>query len=187
MTPAAAPSRPDPGRGRLTGTGRVTLTRTGGVAPGWRAYVLLYTTLTTDAGQLHAVIAATRPADTDPGWGLQTPRPYGPEGEEDRRLGQWAAAATSPQAKGESAAAYTERLATYLLRVGHSARIAGGPTTVDLPVAQWEIDTDTTVHLTPTKGRRDGYGGHDAVRIGRLLHLAPKEQEAPHLDGGEAA
>ncbi|MEU4496940.1 hypothetical protein AB0F96_26730 [Streptomyces sp. NPDC023998] len=56
----------------LAGTGRVTLSRTGGGA-GFGAYALLYTTRLVPGGGVEAVIAAARPEDTDPAWGLHTP------------------------------------------------------------------------------------------------------------------
>ncbi|GAA2350508.1 hypothetical protein [Streptomyces violaceusniger] len=171
---AALSRRRRAGREPLTGTGRVTLTRTGGAAPDWGAYVLLYTTRLVDR-QLEAVIAAARPADTDPGWGLHLPRPFGPQHDETRPLRSWAAAVAPPQTKSETAASYNERLAIYLLNTGYSARLIPSPASVDLPLAQWEVEVEGTVALTPLKERDHGFAAHSTVRIGRLISITAKE------------
>ncbi|MFI9588256.1 hypothetical protein ACIHCQ_42225 [Streptomyces sp. NPDC052236] len=171
---AALPPRRHAGRELLTGTGRVTLARTGGAAPGWGAYALLYTTRLLD-GRLEAVIAATRPADTDPAWDLHHPRPYGPKHDETRPLRNWAAATNPPQAKTENAAAYNERLALFLLRVGFAARLVPPPAGVDLPLAQWEVQVEGAITLTPVKGGTHGFASHSVVRIGRLITVTAKE------------
>ncbi|MBP5866108.1 hypothetical protein [Streptomyces caniscabiei] len=162
------------GRERLTGEGRVTLTRTGGAAPGWGAYVLLYTTRQVDRRR-EAIIAAARPTDTDPAWGLHEPRPHGPQGNETRPLRAWATAVTPPKGKAESVAAYNERLALHLLTTGYSARLVLSPTSVDLPVALWEVEVDGAVDLPPVKDRQHGFAGHHTVRIGRLISVTSKE------------
>jgi hypothetical protein len=73
---AALPTDADGGQ-PLTGTGRVTLLRTGGGAS-FGAYALLYTTRLAPDGGVEAVLAATRPEDTDPVWGLNRPQRHEP-------------------------------------------------------------------------------------------------------------
>jgi hypothetical protein len=168
LPPTGAPARD----GRLSGTGRVTLARTGGGAgPDWGAYAPLYTTRLLD-GRLEAIVAAAPPQDTDPAWGLHHPRPYGPTGSATRSLWAYATAANTAQAKSENPAAYEQRLATYLLRTAFSARMTPPPHVVDLAVAQWEIRTERVVTLA--KAGTPGYAGHFFVRIGRILSVLDK-------------
>ncbi|WP_329583657.1 hypothetical protein [Streptomyces sp. NBC_01361] len=164
----AFPARGDGGR-PLTGTGRVTLLRTGGGA-GFGAYALLYTTHPIPGGGVEAIVAATRPEDTNPAWGLHHPQRYGPQTSETRPLMRWAAALEADQRKSESQATYQQRLAGALVRIGRNARIIAPPALVDLPLATWEMTTDQLVHFP------DRHLGHTTARIGRLSTLAAKEE-----------
>jgi hypothetical protein len=147
----------------VTGTGRVTLTRTGGGA-GFRAYALMYTTRPVDGG-VEAIVAATRPEDTDPAWELAEPHRYGPQGSETRPLMAWAAALNEAKAN-DRGDAYTLRLAQALVTTAWSTRIVPPPGAVDLPLATWEIETQ---YLVPLR-----HAGHTAVRIGRLITVTAK-------------
>lgn len=169
---AALPAGADGGQ-PLTGTGRVTLSRTGGGA-GFGAYALLYTTRLVSGGGVEAIIAAARPEDTDPAWGLQHPRPYGPQASEKRPLMRWAAA-LDEQLKADSAADYRVRLAVDLVRIGHNTRTNPSPYAVDLPLAAWEMTTEHHIELVSRKWPT-GYAGHTAARIGRLVAVAAKEE-----------
>lgn len=148
----------------IAGTGRVTLSRTGGGAD-FGAYALLYTTRPVDGG-VEAIIAATRPEDTDPAWNLVEPAPYGPQFSEPRPLMAWAAALNEAKAKG-SVDFYTVRLARALLTTAWSTRMVPPPDAVDLPLAAWEIETQ---HLVPVE-----HAGHTVARIGRLITVTAKE------------
>ncbi|MFD7709495.1 hypothetical protein [Streptomyces sp. NPDC059786] len=141
----------------IAGTGRVTLSRTGGGA-GFGAYALLYTTRPVDGG-IEAIVAATRPEDTDPAWRLAEPRRYGPRDGETRSLMAWASALYEP--RNESAAAHTERLAKALLTTALSTRLVPPPGAVDLPRAAWKVRSH---YLVPLE-----HAGHTAVRIGHLI------------------
>ncbi|MBT2393385.1 hypothetical protein J7E87_29190 [Streptomyces sp. ISL-1] len=156
----------------LAGTGRVTLSRTGG--GGFGAYALLYTTRLVPGGGVEAIIAAARPEDTDPAWGLQHPWPCGPQASETRPLMRWAAA-LDEQLKADSAADYRVRLAVDLVRIGHNTRIIPPPGSVDLPLAAWEMTTEHHIELVSRKWPA-GYAGHTAARIGRLVAVAAKEE-----------
>ncbi|MBL1086815.1 hypothetical protein JK359_33460 [Streptomyces actinomycinicus] len=149
---------------RVTGTGRVTLSRTGGGAD-FGAYALLYTTRPVD-GEVEAIIAATRPEDTDPAWNLAEPHRYGPRTSETRPLMAWAAALNEAKAN-DRGNAYADRLAKALLTTAWSTRMVPPPGTVDLPLAAWEIETQHVVPLW--------HAGHTAVRIGRLITVTAKE------------
>lgn len=142
----------------VTGTGRATLSRTGGGA-GYGAYALLYTTRPIN-GYVEAIIAATRPEDTNPTWNLATPRRYGPQTSETRPLLSWAAALNDPRAD-------IERLAQALLTTALSTRTTPPPGTIDLPAATWTVETQRLVPLV--------YAGHTAVRIGRLISITDAE------------
>ncbi|MGW3563578.1 hypothetical protein ACWDSL_06695 [Streptomyces sp. NPDC000941] len=158
----------------LTGSGRVTLARTGGGATlGWGAYILLYTTQPLPGGGRAAIIATTAPdhPDLNPEWGLHQPATrYSEPGTATRPLWEYAAAATPPQGN-ESADRYDCRLALYLLTTALEPRLILRPAAVDLPAAAWAIGPYRTIHLPPS----DAHAGHTAVRIGRLLTLTPKE------------
>ncbi|MFD7445830.1 hypothetical protein [Streptomyces sp. NPDC059909] len=158
---------PDGGQS-LAGTGRVTLLRTGGGAA-FGAYALLYTTRPTTDGGVEAIVAATRPEDTDPAWQLHRPQRHGPQAGESRPLTRWAAALEPDKRKSETQAAYNQRLAQTLIRIAHNARSIPPPGLVDLPLATWEITTDHLIHLA---GR---HLGHTVARIGRLVAVEPKE------------
>ncbi|MDH2393972.1 hypothetical protein QCN29_35535, partial [Streptomyces sp. HNM0663] len=93
----ALPADADGGQ-PLTGTGRVTLLRTGGDA-GFGAYTLLYTTRPVPGGGAEAIVAAARPEDTDPVWELHRPQRYGPQTSEKRPLMRWAAALETDRRK----------------------------------------------------------------------------------------
>ncbi|MFF7764264.1 hypothetical protein [Streptomyces griseorubiginosus] len=148
----------------IAGTGRVTLSRTGGGAD-YGAYALLYATRAT-AGGVEAIVAATRPEDTAPAWNLTQPAPYGPRFSEARPLMAWAAALNEAKAK-DGADGYVVRLAKALLTTAWSTRMVPSPTAVDLPLAAWEIETQ---YLVPLQ-----HAGHTAVRIGRLIAVTAKE------------
>jgi hypothetical protein len=148
----------------IAGTGRDTLSRTGGGAD-YGAYALLYTIRSVDGG-VEAIVAATRPEDTDPAWNLTEPAPNGPQFSETRPLMAWAAALNEAKAK-EPAGGYTARLVRALLTTAWSTRMVPPPGAVDLPLAAWEIETQ---HLVPLQ-----HAGHTAVRIGRLLTVQIKE------------
>lgn len=148
----------------IAGTGRVTLSRTGGGAD-FGAYALLYATRPVDVG-VEAIVAATRPEDTDPAFNLTEPAPYGPQFSETRPLLAWAAALNEAKAKDPSNG-YTARLATALLTTAWSTRMVPPPGAIDLPLAAWEIETQ---YLVPLR-----HAGHTAVRIGRLITVTPKE------------
>ncbi|MDH2394108.1 hypothetical protein QCN29_36330, partial [Streptomyces sp. HNM0663] len=92
----ALPADADGGQ-PLTGTGRVTLLRTGGDA-GFGAYTLLYTTRPVPGGGAEAIVAA-RPEDTDPVWELHRLQRYGPQASEKRPLMRWAAALETDRRK----------------------------------------------------------------------------------------
>lgn len=159
----------------LTGSGRVTLARTGGgAAPGWGAYILLYTTQPMPGGGRAAIIATTAPdhPDLNPAWGLHRPATRHSEpGTATRPLWEYAAAATPPQGRSESAAGYDCRLALYLLTTPLAPRLIPRPAAVDLPAAAWAVDLYRTIHLPPGAL----HAGHTAVCIGRLLTLTSKE------------
>jgi hypothetical protein len=161
------------------GAGQVTLVRHGGGAgPDWGAYVLLLTTVRLPDGGTEAVIGAAPPDQVDAGFGLHLPTRYGPTGSASRPLWEYAAAANGipvPTATGKGAQA----LAEYLVRIATSARISGGPRTVDLPCATWQIRTEQHLQLPPVPGRSHGWGGFTTLRIGRLLTITPKTAEAP--------
>lgn len=165
---AALPADADGGQ-PLTGTGRVTLLRTGGGA-GFGAYALLYTTRPVPGGGAEAIVAAARPEDTDPVWELYRPQRYGPQASEKRPLMCWAAALETDRRKSESQAAYDQRLAQTLIRIGHNARSIPPPGLVDLPLATWDITTEYLIHLTAR------HLGHTIARIGRLVAVAAKEE-----------
>ncbi|MFE2693634.1 hypothetical protein [Streptomyces mirabilis] len=150
----------------LAGTGRVTLSRTGGGA-GFGAYALLYTTRTLPGGGVEAVIAATRPEDTDPAWHLADPQPHGPQTSETRPLLKWAAA-LNERKKNEPAAGYRERLAIALVTTAWTTRIVPPPDAVDLPLAAWEMETEHLISVS--------YASHTAVRIGHLVTLTAKTE-----------
>lgn len=166
-----APTEQEP----LVGTGRATITRTGGGAgSGWGAYILLYTTQPLPGGGLAAIIATTAPdhPDLDPAWGLHRPATrYADPGTATRPLWDYAAAATPPQGRSEPTARYELSLALYLLSTALSPRLVPHPATVDLPAAAWEIVPYRSIHLPPGTA----HAGHTAVRIGRLVTLTPKE------------
>ncbi|NGN70292.1 hypothetical protein G5C51_41220, partial [Streptomyces sp. A7024] len=91
--------------------------------------------------------------------------PYGPTGSATRPLIAYAAAATPAPPKKQSAAAYDQRLARYLLETATGARLFPAGGSVDLPTARWTIETEKLIHLdTP-------YAGHSSVRIGRLVDV----------------
>ncbi|MFJ2007935.1 hypothetical protein [Streptomyces chartreusis] len=148
----------------ITGTGRVTLSRTGGGAD-YGAYALMYATRPVDRG-VEGIVAATRPEDTDPAWHLAEPHPYGPQTSEPRPLMAWAAALNPPRTK-DPADGYTARLAMALLTTAWSTRMVPPPGAVDLPLAAWEIETQ---YLVPLR-----HAGHTAVRIGRLITVTAKD------------
>ncbi|MFI6658085.1 hypothetical protein ACIBL8_21480 [Streptomyces sp. NPDC050523] len=148
----------------IAGTGRVTLSRTGGGAD-YGAYALLYTTRSVGGG-VEAIVAATRPEDIDPAFNLTEPAPYGQQFSETRPLMAWAAALNEAKAK-EPVNGYTARLARALLTTAWSTRMVPPPGSVDLPLAAWEIETQ---YLVPYQ-----YAGHTAVRIGRLVTVTAKE------------
>ncbi|MGW4784940.1 hypothetical protein [Streptomyces sp. NPDC004230] len=129
---------------QLTGTGRVTLSRTGG-GGGFGAYALMYATRPV-AGGVEAIIAATRPEDTDPAWALEQPTRDGPQASESRPLMAWAAALNEAKAK-DRGNAYARRLAEALLITAWSTRMVRQPRAVDLPLAAWEIETHYLVPL----------------------------------------
>ncbi|MFP8887814.1 hypothetical protein [Streptomyces mangrovi] len=149
------------------GTGRVTLARTGGGAgEGWGAYVLAYTSRLLPDGTRAALIAATTPGDPalDPAWGLRlAPTRWSNPGSARRPVWEYAAAATPPQAKSESADRYTQRLAVYLLAAALAPRLIPTRASIDLPAAAWEAAIDRTVHLDAP------HAGHTRVSIGRLI------------------
>jgi len=162
--------------GHSAGAGQVTLVRHGGGAgPDWGAYVLLVTTVRLPGGGTEAVIAATAPDQVHPGFGLHLPRPYGPTGNARKPLWEYAAAATGAASRTENGPG-AQALAEYLLRIATSARISGGPTTLALAWARWEIRTEQHLQLAPVPGRAHGWGGFATVRIGRLLTVQPKDQ-----------
>jgi len=164
------------GTGHTVGAGPVTLVRHGGGAgPDWGAYVLLVTTVRLPVGGTEAVIAAAPPEQLDPGFGLHLPRPYGPTGSARKPLWEYAAAATATTSS-KASVAQAQALAEYLLRIATSARISGGPTTVALPWALWEIRTEQHLQLALVPGRVHGWGGFASVRIGRLLTVQLKDQ-----------
>lgn len=165
---AALPVDADGGE-PLTGTGRVTLLRTGGGAS-FGAYALLYTTRPVAGGGVEAIVVAARPEDTDPVWELHRPQRYGPQASEMRPLMRWAAALEAERRKSESQAAYDQRLAQTLIRIGHNSRSIPPPGLVDLPLATWEITTEHLIHLTAR------HLGHTVARIGRLVAVEPKEE-----------
>ncbi|MGI5401367.1 hypothetical protein ACQEVG_18350 [Streptomyces sp. CA-135486] len=170
--PLAAPGGFAPlGGPVLGGAGRVTLSRTGGGA-GFGTYALLYTTRLVPGGGVEAIIAASRPEDTDPAWALQHPRPYGPQASEKRPLMRWAAA-LDEQLKADSAADYRVRLAVDLVRIGHNTRTNPPPGSVDLPLATWEMTTEP--HRARQQEVTAGYAGHTAARMGRLVAAAKGE------------
>ncbi|MGW0556681.1 hypothetical protein ACWDZ6_21130 [Streptomyces sp. NPDC002926] len=114
-------------------------------------------------GGVEAITAATRPEDTDPAWGLQHPRPYGPLASELRPLMRWAAA-LDEQLKADSAADYRVRLAVDLVRIGHNTRINPPPGSADLPLATWEMTTEHHIELVSRKWRT-GYAGHTTAHL----------------------
>jgi hypothetical protein len=148
----------------IAGTGRVTLSRTGGGAD-YGAYALLYTTRPVDGG-VEAIVAAARPEDTDPAWNLAEAHRYGPQASETRPLMAWAAALNEAKAN-DRGNGYVERLATALLTTAWGTRMVPPPGAVDLPLAAWEIETQ---YLVPLR-----HAGHTAVRIGRLIAVTAKE------------
>ncbi|MEY9961349.1 hypothetical protein [Streptacidiphilus sp. MAP5-52] len=160
------------------GAGPVTLARHGGGAgPDWGAYVLLVTVVQLSGGGTEAVIAAAPPDQVDPAFGLHLPRPYGPTGCARRPLWEYAAAATGTAGAKETGAT-AQALAEYLLRIATSARISGGPATLALPWAAWQIRTEQHLQLSPIQGRSHGWGGFASVRIGRLITVTPKRPAA---------
>ncbi|MGI5401268.1 hypothetical protein ACQEVG_17795 [Streptomyces sp. CA-135486] len=129
-------------------------------------------------GGVEAIIAATRPEDADPAWGLQRPRPYGPLANKKRPLMPWAAA-LDEQLKADSAADYRVRLAVDLVRRGHNTRVNPAPGSVDLPLVTWEMTTGHHIELVSRKWPT-GYAGHTAARIRRLVAVAAQKND--HAD-----
>lgn len=137
--------------------------------------MLLVTTVRLPGGGVEAVIASAPPEEVDPGFGLHLPRPYGPTGSARKPLWEYAAAATGTAGRAENGPG-AQALAEYLLRIATSARISGGPNTIALPWARWEIRTEQHLQLAPVPGRAHGWGGFATARIGRLLTVQPKDQ-----------
>ena len=157
--------------GLLSGAGQVHLVRTGGGAgPHWGAYAVLYTVRSLADGTRECVIAAAPPDQTDPALGLQTARPHGPTGCARKPMWEYAAASLPPKAKSESVLEYEQRLALFLLTGAHSARLTGPG-----QLTRWEMATEHLVPLHPLPGSTRGYAGYNAVRIGRLITVLPKE------------
>jgi hypothetical protein len=167
--------------GSSAGAGQVTLVRHGGggAGPDWGTYVLLLATVPLPDSGTEAVIGAAPPDQVDPAYGLHLPTRYGSTGSATKPLWDYAAAANAaapvPTATGKGA----QPLAEYLLRIATSARISGGPRTVDLAWATWQIRTEQHLQLVPVPGRSHGWGGFTSLRIGRLLTVTPKPTEAP--------
>ncbi|MFD0260140.1 hypothetical protein ACFVH7_17905 [Kitasatospora indigofera] len=127
------PVRPTAAPGTVSGTGRVTLSRaSGGAGPDWGAYALLFTTRRVGEG-IEAVIGYCAPDDPllDPAWELHQEQPYGPAGGARRPLGA-SAAANAARGRSESASAYSQRIALYLLRIATATRLAYSPRITDL-------------------------------------------------------
>ncbi|MFC7261519.1 hypothetical protein [Streptomyces lutosisoli] len=145
--------------------GALRLVSSGGA--GFGAYAVPYTTRPLSGGGVEAVIAATRPEDTDPAWQLAEPQPHGPQTSETRPLLKWAAA-LNERKKNEPAAGCRERLAVAQVTTGGTTRIVPPPDAVDLPLAAWEMETEHLISVS--------YASHTAVRIGRLVNVTAKTE-----------
>ncbi|MCH6162017.1 hypothetical protein [Streptomyces marispadix] len=152
---------------RIGGTGKVTLARIWAGLPGWGTYGLLYATALVD-GRVTATLAAADPAALDTWLSANSARPYGNPAAEKRTLWAWAAAAESPQGASESQPAYERRLATYLARTGHAARLSSASR--DLMCTEWEMDLDGALSLAAPGGDA-GHAGHHQLWIGKLRSL----------------